>query len=426
MPIALTRWDPFAQLRTRPRGVADVFAGIGGELPVAVRFWDGSAIGPADEDAPTIVVRDPAALAHLLHEPNQLGLARAWVEGALDVDGDIEAVLRSRRRLQGLRLRPTDRVRLAWAATRVVGPALLRRPAIPAIEARPRGRRHSVARDRASVRHHYELSNRFYERLLGPTMVYSCAYFQDPGDTLEAAQERKLEVICRKLRLEPGDRLLDIGCGWGSLLLHAATHHGVHGVGITVSDAQARLARERIARAGLDDRLEVRVCDYRELGDGPYDKIASVGMYEHVGRAQLERYGGTVADLLRPGGLFLNHGIARLDAEPASPDTFISRYVFPDGELHPVTDVMVAMRDAGLELRDAESLREHYVLTLRRWVANLDASRVAAEAEIGATRLRVWRLYLVACAQAFEDGEIGVYQVLGARAGGPHDLPLQR
>ncbi len=246
---------------------------------------------------------------------------------------------------------------------------------MPAIEAQRAGRLHSLGRDRAAIQHHYDVSNDFYRLLLGPSMVYSCAYFDHPDESLEAAQERKLELICRKLRLAPGERLLDIGCGWGSLLIHAAEHHGVRGVGVTLSPSQAQLARERIEAAGLSDRIEIRVSDYREITDGPFDKIASVGMYEHVGHAELEAYARTLHALLRPGGLFLNHGIARLHSEPPPPDTFLTRYVFPDGELHPVADAMAAMQDAGLEIRDVESLREHYPLTLRSWLANLDAHR---------------------------------------------------
>ena len=245
-------------------------------------------------------------------------------------------------------------------------PEVLRRPPVPESEARPRGRRHSRARDRAAVRHHYDVSNDFYRGLLGPSLVYSCAYFDSPDDTLEAAQERKLELVCRKLRLAEGERLLDIGCGWGSLLIHAARHHGVQAVGITLSEEQAALARRRVREAGLGDLVEVRVADYRDIADGPYDKIASVGMVEHVGAAQLGAYAATIARLLRPGGLVLNHGIARLFSEPSGDKSLIQRYVFPDGELPPIADVVGAFQAAGLEARDVESLREHYVLTLRR------------------------------------------------------------
>jgi cyclopropane-fatty-acyl-phospholipid synthase len=362
----------------------------------------------------------------LLHEPNEIGLTRAWVQRDIDVEGDLEAVVALRERYADLHLAARERARLAVAALLVAGPSILRRPPVPSIEVRPRGRRHSVTRDRDAVRHHYELSNRFYELMLGPSMVYSCAYFEDDRDSLEVAQERKLETICRKLRLAPGERLLDIGCGWGSLLLHAAQHHGVRGVGVTLSDAQAELARARIARAGLSRRVEIRVCDYRLLDDGPYDKIASVGMYEHVGRDQLDLYVSHVHELLRPGGLFLNHGITSLRQRPRGEDTFISRYIFPDGELHPVTDVLRSMEISRFEIRDVESLREHYVLTLRRWIANLDARREEAIHEVGEMRVRAWRLYLVGCAHAFATDRISVFQALSARGGAAHGLPLGR
>ncbi len=407
------------------RGVA------GGRLaafPVAVRFWDGSVM-PACAGAvgaPTVLVRNRRALSELLHEPNEIGLTRAWVQRDLDVEGDLEAVVALREQYAGLRLATRERARLAMAALLMAGPSVLRRPPAPSIEVRPRGRRHSVARDREAVRHHYELSNHFYELMLGPSMVYSCAYFEDDDDSLEQAQERKLETICQKLRLAPGERLLDIGCGWGSLLLHAARRHGVQGVGVTLSDAQAELARERIARAGLSRQVEIRVRDYRQVDDGPYDKIASVGMYEHVGRDQLDLYVSHVDRLLRPGGLFLNHGITRLRQRPRSEDTFISRYIFPDGELHPVTDVLRSMEISGLEIRDVESLREHYVLTLRRWIANLDAQRESAIREVGEMRLRAWRLYLLGCAHAFATGQISVFQTLSTRGGADHGLPLDR
>jgi cyclopropane-fatty-acyl-phospholipid synthase len=401
----------------------------GGRLsppPVTLSFWDGSRLQAAHASAPTVRVRDASAVLHLVHEPSQVGMARAWVSGAVDVDGDLEAVLAQRARFRDVSLPRADRARLALAALRMAGPAALRRPSVPAIEAHGRGRRHSLARDRAAIRHHYDVSNRFYELLLGPSMVYSCAYFADPGESLEAAQARKLELICRKLRLSPGERLLDIGCGWGSLVLHAAARHGVRAVGVTLSAAQAEYASERVRRAGLAGRVEVRLADYRELRDEPFDKVASVGMYEHVGRSQLDGYVTRVRALLRPGGLFLNHGIARLHSDPPAGDTFISRYVFPDGELHPVTDVMASMQEAGFEVRDVESLREHYPLTLRRWAANLAAHGEEAIAEVGEPRERVWRLYTLACAQAFEAGEITVYQVLAARSGAPHGLPLTR
>jgi cyclopropane-fatty-acyl-phospholipid synthase len=427
-----------AQQRTRSRqpAVADVvrrtLAGVAGgrfeALPVTLRFWDGSLIASVHADAPVVEVRDASAVAHLLHAPNQIGLARAWVTGglAVDTDDDLEAVLRLRGEFGALRLTARERARLVTAAVRIAGTAVLRRPAVPAIEAKRAGRLHSLGRDRAAIQHHYDVSNRFYRLVLGPSMVYSCAYFADPDESLESSQERKLELICRKLRLAPGERLLDVGCGWGSLLIHAAERHGVRGVGVTLSPSQARLARERVQAAGLSDRIEIRVSDYRELADGPFDKIASVGMYEHVGRTELSLYARTLHALMRPGGLFLNHGIARLHSEPPPPDTFLTRYVFPDGELHPVSDVMDAMQAAGLEVRDVESLREHYPLTLRRWLANLETHHAETHAEVGGDRERVWRLYMLGSALGFEAGDITVYQVLGTRPDAPHGLPLRR
>lgn len=396
-------------------------------LPVTLRFWDGSMLA-ADVagSAGVVSFESPQALAHLVREPNQIGLARAWVTGAVDVDGDLEQVLNTRPRFDGLRLSPVDRLRLARAGLRAGGSAVLRRPPIPSIEAAPGGRGHSLAEDRRAVRHHYDVSNSFYRLLLGPSMTYSCAYFAGPADTLEAAQAQKHELISRKLRLAAGERLLDIGCGWGSMLIHAAAQHGVRGVGVTLSEPQAELARERIRDAGLSSRVEVRVADYREIRDGPFDKVVSIGMYEHVGRSELNRYAATVRELLRPGGLFLNHGIARLNSTGPRGDTFIARYIFPAGELHPVTAITEAMQSAGLEVRDVESLREHYPLTLRRWAANLEAHRAEAVATAGRERERAWRLYMLASAQAFEAGQITVYQVLAARDGAPHGLPLQR
>jgi cyclopropane-fatty-acyl-phospholipid synthase len=400
--------------------------GVGALPHVAVRFWDGSEL-PADGDAAaTVLVRDPEAVAHLVHAPSQLGLARAWVKGLIDVDGDLEAVLRARGAFQGVRVSAAARARVALTALRLAGGESLRRPTVPAVEARPQGRRTSLARDRGVVRHHYDVSNRFYELVLGPTMVYSCAYFADPGESLETAQERKLDVICRKLWLAEGDRMLDIGCGWGSLVIHAAHRYGIRAVGVTLSEPQAELARRRAEQLGVQDRVEIRVQDYREISDGPFDKIASVGMYEHVGRDQLGTYTHAVMALLRPGGLFLNHGITRLLPHAPEPDEFISRYVFPDGALHPVADIASAMQDAGLEVRDVESLREHYALTLRRWVANLAARRDEAIAEVGHERERVWRLYMLGSALGFEAGEISVHQVLAAAPGAPHGLPLDR
>jgi cyclopropane-fatty-acyl-phospholipid synthase len=428
-PDTGTSWTRRRDLASAARGTLERVAGGRLQaLPMTLRFWDGSTLVAEDAgtSAPVVSLNGPRALSYLVHEPNQVGLARAWVTGAVDVEGDLEDVLRARCGIRGISLSPSDRIRLGWASLRTAGPSLLRRPPVPEIEAGPGRGEHSLAADREAVRHHYDVSNDFYRFILGPSMTYSCAYFSSPADTLEAAQAQKHELISRKLDLVRGDRLLDIGCGWGSMLIHAAANHGVRGVGVTLSEPQAELARERIREAGLEADLEVRVADYREISDGPFDKIVSIGMYEHVGRLELENYARTVHELLRPGGLFLNHGIARLYSQPAQGETFISRYIFPDGELHPVAEIVTSMQTAGLEVRDIESLREHYPLTLRRWAANLHAHRTEAIASAGHERERAWRLYILASAQAFDDGDITVYQTLGARVGAAHGLPLQR
>jgi cyclopropane-fatty-acyl-phospholipid synthase len=420
--------------RSVAAGVRDALSSVHDErlhsLPFTVRFWDGSEIEgaaqPGESDRPDVTVRSPQAINYILRATNQLGLARAFVTGAVDVDGDLEDVLALREQFRDVSLTSSERLRAAACVLRLLGARILRPAPVPAIEARRRGRLHSLARDRQSVQHHYDVSNRFYRIVLGPSMTYSCAYFESKTNTLEEAQERKHDLIARKLQLTRGERLLDIGCGWGSLLLHAVGRYGVRGVGVTLSEAQAELARQRVCEAGLADMIEIRVADYRELDDGPFDKIVSVGMYEHLGRTELDRYASTVARLLRPGGLFLNHGITRQQFSPTGPGEFISRYIFPDGDLHPVTFIMQSMQSAGLEVRDVESLREHYPLTLRRWVANLKAGRTEAVAEVGLQRERAWRLYMSGSALAFDAGEISVYQVLSARAGQPHRLPLDR
>jgi cyclopropane-fatty-acyl-phospholipid synthase len=373
----------------------------------------------------TLVVKNSRALAHAVREPNQLGLGRAFVAGDLHVEGDLERALELGERFRDLRISPGDRA-VALRCTWRLGAVPWRRPPVPASEARLSGRLHSPRRDRAAVRHHYDVSNRFYRLVLGPSMVYSCAYFRSPEDTLEQAQERKLDVICRKLRLVEGERLLDIGCGWGSLVRHAAERYGVRAVGVTLSAPQAELARARISEAGLSHRCQVRVADYREVSDGPYDKVASVGMYEHVGAARLDEYMECVRGLLRSGGLFLNHGIVRTAPGKWDPRSFIGRYVFPDGELQSVPTVAAAMERAGLEVRDDESLREHYPLTLRRWVGNLARNRDEVIADVGTDRERIWRLYMTGSALSFEHGEISVHQMLAAAPGAPHGLPLTR
>jgi cyclopropane-fatty-acyl-phospholipid synthase len=416
-------------------GIADRFAPlveaveprISGPLPAAVRFWDGSELGPGERGSAsdTIVIGNRRGLTYAVMRPDQLGIGRGWVSGDIDLEGDLYRVMAAGAKLYGFDFTVREKLEALRIAARL-GAIRIPPPEPPSVEARVGGRLHSLRRDREAIQHHYDVSNDFYRMILGPTMVYSCAYFDAPGDSLEDAQIRKLDVICRKLRLQPGDRMLDIGCGWGSLMIHAAANYGARVVGVTLSEEQAAFARRRVVEAGLSDQCEVRIQDYREVADGPYDKIVSVGMFEHVGSSQLERYMKTVTDLGTPGGLALHHGICRVHEEDESPNTFIQRYVFPDGELHKVATVIAAAEKAGQEIRDLESMREHYALTLRHWVANLAENREAAVAEVGVERERVWRLYMTASALAFERGDVSIHQLLVAIPGGQHPLELAR
>jgi cyclopropane-fatty-acyl-phospholipid synthase len=414
---------PVAQL------VADVAAALlGRPLPLGLRCWDGSRVaGPPG--SPWLVLRNPRALRRIILGGGELGLARAYVSGDLDIEGSLYDALEIRKALpddQPLRL---DRRALRPLLRQLVRAGVLGwPPRRPAEESRLRGWRHSPRRDRAAISHHYDVGNDFYALLLGPSMVYSCAYFAEPSTTLEEAQEAKLELVCRKLALRPGMRLLDIGCGWGSLVLHAATAHGARCVGVTISTEQAHLARRRVREAGLDQQVEIRLQDYRDVRDGPYDAIASVGMAEHVGRAQLPTYAAGLHELLAPGGRLLHHAIARgPDAGPDRPDprSFLTRYVFPDGELQPLSDHVAFLEGAGLEVRDVEGLRAHYALTCRAWVNNLENRWDEAVGLASPGRARVWRLYLAGSALAFEARRVGVNQLLATRAGGtgPHATP---
>jgi cyclopropane-fatty-acyl-phospholipid synthase len=398
---------------------------LGADLPVAFEAYDGTRCGPVDAPA-TIVLRSPTALQRILTAPGELGFGRAYVAGDLDVEGDIWAALSLRDRLPSAKLDPSE-----WMTVlKLVGAAGLRRPTPPPEEARLHGRRHSKGRDAAAIAHHYDVSNEFYGFVLGPTMTYSCAVWSDPSIGLDAAQEAKYELICRKLDLQPGMRLLDIGCGWGGMVMHAAQHHGVTAVGVTLSRRQAELAEKRIAEAGLGNVVEVRLQDYRDVADGPYDAISSIGMFEHVGLSQVKEYFDRVYTLLRPQGRFLNHAIGRPPFVRArarfSRRGFIERYVFPDGELHEVGTIVTAIQDAGFEVRHLESLREHYALTLRAWVANLESNWDTAVAQAGLARARIWRLYMAASALNFEAGSAQIHQVLATRSdNGNSAMPLR-
>src|SRR5947209_7779166 len=397
---------------------------LGADLPVAFEAYDGSRCGPVDAPA-TLVLRSPTALQRIVTAPGELGFGRAYVAGDLDVEGDIWAALSLRDRLPSVRLEPKQ-----WMTVlRLVGAAGLRRPTPPPEEARLRGRRHSKSRDAAAIAHHYDVSNDFYRLVLGSTMTYSCAVWAHPSVTLDDAQEAKYELICRKLALQPGMRLLDIGCGWGGMAMHAARHHGVTAVGVTLSRRQAELAEKRVAEAGLGDLVEIRLQDYRDVGDGPYDAISSIGLFEHVGLSQVKEYFDRVYSLLRPQGRFMNHAIGRPPFEGGRPRFsrgFIDRYVFPDGELHEVGTIVSAIQQAGFEVRHLESLREHYALTLRAWVANLEANWDAAVAQAGLARARIWRLYMAGSAVNFEAGRTQIHQVLATRSdGGTSGMPLR-
>jgi len=408
---------------------------LGPDLPIALEAYDGSRFGPDDAPA-TLMVRSPHAIRRIASSPGELGLGRAYVAGDLDLQGDIYAALEALRvRLPRVRLTPT-----AWLeVARLAGVDLARPLPPPREEARLRGVRHSRPRDRQAIAHHYDVSNRFYEIVLGPSMTYSCALWRDPGVSLEEAQAAKHELVCRKLGLREGMRMLDVGCGWGTTAMHAATSHGATAVGITLSRRQVEWAAKAVAEAGLADRVEVRFQDYRDVRDGPFDAISSIGMFEHVGLRNLGLYFRRLHGILLPGGRLLNHGISRparrstrmRRGAPVTParlrrNSFIDRYVFPDGELHEVGAVVSTMQASGFEVRHVESLREHYALTLRAWVANLERGWSEAVAEAGAGRARVWRLYMAASALNFEAGRTQVHQVLAVKADRGHSrMPLR-
>jgi cyclopropane-fatty-acyl-phospholipid synthase len=422
-PIPVVGW----QDRSYADGMSlgRVFEGIfGRDVPVRIECYDGSAIGPDDAPA-TVVIVSPNALRRAATAPGELGFARAYVAGELDVRGDLLFALAALRdRVDQVRLEPGQ-----WATiVRALGPSALRPLPAPLEEVRLRGRRHSKARDAAAISHHYDVSNAFYRLVLGSSMTYSCAVWAAVDATLEQAQEAKYELICRKLALRPGMRLLDVGCGWGGMAMHAATHHGVQAVGVTISRRQAEWAEKAVAEAGLSDRVEIRLQDYRDVRDGPYDAVSSIGMFEHVGLAQLGTYFGRLFALLRPEGRLLNHGISRPPARRArfARRSFIDRYVFPDGELHEVGSVVSRIQRSGFEVRHVEGLREHYALTLRSWVANLESSWDEAVAEVGVARARIWRLYMAGAALNFEAGRTQVHQVLAVRSdGGRAGMPFR-
>ncbi len=402
----------------------------------AVRLWDGQVL-PAETDAGprfTLVLTHPGALRRMFVPPGELTLAESYLRGDFDIEGDMIAAMGLTTHFVGLTARDwlyLARQVMALPATRPPREFVDGRRA-----AKLRGLRHSRERDRAAVTYHYDVGNDFYSLFLGKWMAYSCAYFPTEATDLDAAQEAKLEHICRKLRLQPGERLLDIGCGWGGLLVYAAQKYGVQAVGINLSEPQVAYAREWIDRAGVSDRARVEIRDYRDLNpDEPFDKIVSVGMFEHVGRAKLPEYFEAAYRVLRPGGLFLNHGIAAqfsnspgwIERALFQRGQFQQRYVFPDGELVPVSEALVVAEQAGFEVRDVESLREHYAHTLRHWVHNLEAHHEEAARLTDERTYRIWRMYMSAAAVGFDVGETNVFQALLSKSRhGKAEVPLTR
>jgi cyclopropane-fatty-acyl-phospholipid synthase len=405
-------------VRSAPGPVADTLAPLlelvfSGAPPVRFECWDGSAIGPPDPPA-TIRLLRPTALRRVLWSPDDLGLGRAYVAGDLDLDGDIVEGLGALEIAPPRGLRRARILREAWRVAsdlRLVGPP----PAPPPEEAHVHGRRHSITRDAQAISHHYDVGNDFYRIVLGPSMTYSCARWGDHTTDLTAAQAAKHDLVCRKLGLaeRPGGRLLDVGCGWGSMAIHAARNYDATVVGITISEQQRAAAVERVKEAGLADRVEIRLQDYRTLRGERFDAISSIGMFEHVGAARMSEYFSTLRSLVGPGGRLLNHAISRVGGTRLGRRSFIGRYVFPDGELIDIAAAVDAAEGAGFEVRDVESLREHYARTLRAWIDNLERDWSRAIATTGEGRARVWRAYMAGSALGFDAGRISVHQTLG-------------
>jgi cyclopropane-fatty-acyl-phospholipid synthase len=377
------------------------------ERPFTVEFWDGTRLPSTSADGPTFRIRSPRAAAHVLRAPGQLGLGRAYVSGEIEVD-DMDAVIELLDSWKPPSLEAADKAKLLLAVARAAG--LSKLPRRPDSELRPSGRRHSKERDARAVRHHYDVSNKFFSLFLDASMTYSCAIFSRGAETLEAAQEEKLETVCRKLALQEGERVLDVGCGWGSFPLWAATRHGASVVGITLSPPQAERARQRAEEAGVADRVEVRVMDYRDLAGERFDAIASIGMVEHVGAAKIDIYARTLASLLEPGGRLLNHGIARLRHSDGEAGPFSERYVFPDAAPLHLSRVLMALERAGFITRHVDEYGADYAETLRHWASRLDENLDEAIRLAGPERVRVWRLYLRAARNGFEKNFTSIYQ----------------
>jgi cyclopropane-fatty-acyl-phospholipid synthase len=401
---------------------------VGGDLPIRLRAWDGSEVGPAD--APLVELRSPNALRRLLWHPNELGAAQAYVTGELEVAGDVEQALthaftvgRERGLTGRLSASAFAHGVRAIGSLGVLGPP----PPAPTSQAKVRGRLHSPLRDRQAISHHYDLSNEFYSLILDPAMAYSCAYYRDdPAQTLGSAQRAKLDLVCRKLGLGPGRTLLDVGCGWGSLSLHAVEHFGAHVTGVTISEEQKKLIDRRIAERGLADRVEIRLQDYREVAERDhFDAVGSLEMGEHVGERNYPTYVEVLRRAVRPGGRVLVQQMSRTGRHPGG-GPFIESFIAPDMHMRPVGESVSHLEAGGLEVRDVQGLREHYVRTVAGWLENFEAHLPQLTALVGEEVVRVWRLYLVGGSLAFRDGRMGVDQILCVRPGAAHTLTPER
>lgn len=451
--MVMTRPVPSAPLHTPPTRDTDTNAAaitrailqrlFGASPPerVTFRLWDGT-IWPdyaPENAAATIILNHPGALRRMFLPPTERAVGEAFIFGDFDIIGDIEAACELNDIVGAMPRTPKTTLEFLKLLRQL--PKADSAPSTARGAARLGGRAHTRQRDRQAIRYHYDVSNNFYGLWLDRRMTYSCAYFETGAEDLDAAQEAKYDLICRKLRLRPGERLLDIGCGWGGLVLFAAEQYGVDATGVTISAQQAAMAGERIARAGLTERARIVLDDYRNLPAGvQYDKVVSVGMFEHVGRARLPEYFSVAHQLLKSGGLFLNHGIAqqhdfpppvlgRLSRTLDARKSFIWNYVFPDGELIPISESLGVAERAGWEVRDVESLREHYARTLRYWVTRLEANEEAAKDSVGEETFRVWRLYMAGCAYSFAHERVSIYQALLAKPdarGNVHIPPTRR
>lgn len=410
-------------LRSSPRQLRDQIERALPDRPFAIEWWDGVRTEATSQSDLVFKVRSPQALGHALRAPGQLGIGRAYVAGQLEPN-DIDAAVDLLQHWKPPAISGETKRALMLAAVKAHGLALP--PSPPKAELRPKGKRHSRERDERAVRHHYDVSNEFFELFLGPSMVYSCAVFSRGATTLEEAQNHKLELVCRKLALKPGDKLLDVGCGWGAFVVHAAKHHGVKATGITVSPPQAERARRRAEEEGVSDLVDIRVMDWRELSSmgEKFDAIASIGMVEHVGSIRIDAYAQLLAALLGPGGRLLNHGIGRIRHSDPEAGQFSERYVFPDGAPLHLSRIQVALERAGFITDTVEGFQYDYAETLKHWYENLDADPERARALAGDERLRVWRLYLRTARQGFLTNFIGIWQVLAHTPPPPGERPV--